>query len=99
MQAIKSELQPNGKQLLQMLSTTRKKMEDQQTEMTRLCEATAREKEAVTRVRTLLLKQFGTWQKSQPYYRRKCADSLVTIAYSGIHTLHWKLKARPVGDL
>ena len=50
MQAIEPEPQHTSEQLLQMLSTLRKPMEDQQTEMIRLREAMAREKDVATRV-------------------------------------------------
>ena len=53
-----TELEPplKGNQLIQMLSSMRKQMENQQTEMIHLCEIAAREKEAVTCVHTWLLK-------------------------------------------
>ena len=53
-----AELEPplNGGQLLRMFSPLRKQMKNQQTEMIRLREVTAREKEAATRVQTRLLK-------------------------------------------
>jgi len=65
MQVAEPEPQPNNKQLLQMLSTLRKQMEDQQTEMIRLHEAAAHKKDATTCVQIWLLKQIGTLWKSQ----------------------------------
>ena len=55
----------NGDQLLKMLSTMQIQMENQHTEMIRLREVNAREKEVATCVQTRLLKQIGTQRKSQ----------------------------------
>jgi len=52
MQAAEPKPRPDGEQLLHMLFTLWKQMEDNQTEMIRLCEAAAREKDAATRVQT-----------------------------------------------
>jgi len=70
-------------------------MEDQQTEMIRLREAAAHEKDAATSVQTRLLKQVGALRKSQssPTAEGKCADSHVTTAYHGIRAFHQKLEA------
>ena len=65
MQATEPEPQLNSEQLLQMLSTLRKQMEDQQTEMIRLCKVAACEKNAAIRVQTRLLQQVGALRKSQ----------------------------------
>ena len=48
-----------------MLSNLQKQIEDQQMEMIRLCETTALEKDATTRIQTRLLKQVDTLRKSQ----------------------------------
>jgi len=55
MQTIKPEPPLNGDQLLQMLSSIQKQMENQQTEMICLREVAAREKVVATRVQTWLL--------------------------------------------
>ena len=57
MQTIEPAPPLNKKQLLQMLSSMRKQLENQRTVMIRLREVAAREKEATTRVQTCLLKQ------------------------------------------
>ena len=56
------EPRPDDEHLLQMLSTLRKQMEDQQMEMIRLRKATAYEKD-VTCVLTRQLKQVGALRK------------------------------------
>ena len=55
----------NGDQLLQMLFSMREQLENQHTEMIRLCEVAAHEKEAATRVHTRLLKQIGVQRGSR----------------------------------
>ena len=64
MQTIKPEPPLNGDQLLQMLYSMQKQIENQQREMIYLREVIAREKEIATYVQTWLLKQIEAQQGS-----------------------------------
>ena len=84
MQSAEPEPPLNSDQLLQILFSIWKQMENQQTEMIWLREVAAREKEAATRVLTRLLKHIGAQQgsRSSPNAGKKCMGSPVANAYT-----------------
>ena len=92
-QTTEFEPQLNNEQLLQMLSTMRKQMGDQQIEMIQLCEAAAHENNTTTRIQTWLLRQIGIIWKSQSFPTTK--ENVCTPCYHcAPENSHTPLKAR-----
>ena len=100
MQTAESEPPLNGDQLLQMLSSMRKQMENQQTDVIRLREVATLGKEAATVSRHVCSNrsEHNEGRDLLPL-REETRGPPFANAHTGIRSLHQKLKAHPIGDL